>query len=84
MLKQITYQLAAALAAIASAQAEPDLSEMASVMSEAGYSWDAHRVETEDGWWLSLFRITGKNGQEEERVTRDIPVLVQHGAMMDA
>ena len=41
MLKQITYQLAAVLAAIASAQAELDLSEMASVMEEAGYSWDA-------------------------------------------
>ena len=26
------------------------------------YDWEPHRIETKDGWYLHIFRITGING----------------------
>ena len=48
-----------------------------------GYDWEPHTVETEDGWYLTIFRITGANGQKfplaEENKDKP-PILIQHGA----
>ena len=27
------------------------------------YNWEPHKVETEDGWFLTMFRITGASGK---------------------
>ena len=29
-----------------------------------GYDWEPHIVETEDGWFLTIFRITGAYGKK--------------------
>ena len=29
-----------------------------------GYDWEPHSIETEDGWLLTIFRITGANGEK--------------------
>ena len=71
---------------VAQAQSEqdrrlyPDLAEIADVF---GYGWEAHKVETEDGWFLTLFRITSVDGERlsTRPENRDKPpLLMQHGA----
>ena len=49
------------------------------VMSLHGYAWEAHKVDTEDGWTLTAFHVTGKIDAEGNIVTREPtepPVLV--------
>ena len=29
-----------------------------------GYDWEPHTVETDDGWFITMFRITGANGKK--------------------
>ena len=56
-------------------------------MKRWGYTWEAHKVPTEDGFTLTTFHITGKVGSDGETITRDAtepPVLVQHGLGSDA
>ena len=54
-------------------------------MNAYGYDWEAFEVTTEDGYVDTLFHITGKRGYEWYESTRpEHPVLVQHGAGMDA
>ena len=36
---------------------------MDEAMKAFGYDWEPHEVETEDGWYLTIFRITGINGR---------------------
>ena len=52
-----------------------------------GYDWEPHVVETEDGWYLTIFRITGANGKKfplaEENKGKP-PILIQHGAAHSA
>ena len=36
---------------------------MTEVMDKYGYSWEAHKVSTEDGYTLTTFHITGKDGK---------------------
>ena len=46
-------------------------------MKAFGYDWEPHEVETEDGWYLTIFRITGVNGRSlpfEEK--KDKPPLL--------
>ena len=57
--------------------------QLADEMDKAGYTWDSHKIQTEDGWWLTLFHVTGKVG-ENSAPWREYPVHVQHGANMDA
>ena len=50
-----------------------------SVMNLHGYAWEAHKVETEDGWTLTAFHVTGKKDADGNIVTREPtepPVLV--------
>ena len=48
-----------------------------------GYTWEAFTVKTEDQWNLTIFHITGKEG-EGSLVTEATPVLIQHGNNNDA
>ena len=52
-------------------------------MEKEGYSWEPYEVETEDGWTLTLFRITGHADSSGEATHREhmhaAPVLVTHG-----
>ena len=34
--------------------------DWAELMERFGYSWEPHTVVTDDGWSLTVFRITGK------------------------
>ena len=56
--------------------------EFAELMNQAGYTWEAHEVKTEDGWNLSMFRITGRTDVEVQQ-WNDTPVLIQHGLSAD-
>ena len=31
-------------------------------MDKRGFGWEPHEIETEDGWFLTIFRITSVNG----------------------
>ena len=50
-------------------------------MDTFGYTWEPYTVETEDGWYLSMFRMTGVVGEPEivPDYTRP-PILLQSGA----
>ena len=49
-------------------------------MAEAyGYTWEPHQVETEDGWRLSLLRITAVKGVPFD--SRKSPVFMMHGML---
>ena len=43
-----------------------------------GYDWEPHNVETEDGWYLTVFRITGIKGVPV--VSDKPPILLLHGS----
>ena len=79
--------IAFGICALIQAQDSLDISKYpgwAAVMETEGYSWKPYTVYTEDGWTLSLFRIMKEeqDGQEDQQQSR--PILVQHGAFMDA
>ena len=52
------------------------------------YNWDAYEVKTEDGWYLSLFRIRSKENEKEGLGPHEFPddyevkypLLFVHGA----
>ena len=48
-----------------------------------GYGWEAHEVETEDGWFVTVFRITQANGQDLTKSDKP-PILLQHGSAQSA
>lgn len=39
----------------------PDWSQ---VMDDKGLTWEPHQVKTEDGWFLTIFRMTGEVGSD--------------------
>ena len=50
-----------------------------SVMTKHGYTWEAVKVPTEDGYTLTTFHVTGKVAPDGSTVTREpteAPVLV--------
>lgn len=49
-----------------------------------GYDFDSFKVQTEDGYILTTFRITGKNGQTIERNPDYMPVMMMPGLSCDA
>lgn len=58
-----------------------------SVMQRHGYTWEAVKVKTEDGYTLTTFHVTGKVAKDGTTITREAtepPVLVQHGLGSDA
>ena len=57
--------------------------DFANLMNQTGYFWEAHEVKTEDGWDLSMFRITNRINDGAPQ-WNDNPVLIQHGMVNDA
>lgn len=53
----------------------PDKDHISSIITQAGYSSKTHRVETEDGFLLTLHRMKGKRGQA---------LLLMHGILQSA
>ena len=54
-------------------------------MDSFGYEWEAYESETEDGWYITMFRITGVVGDDSIKpVEERMPLLIQHGLNMDA
>ena len=51
-------------------------------MQEYSYHWRPYTAETEDGWELTLFRITGRD--DEIRVSSKPSILFVHGNKNDA
>ena len=82
--------IAAAALAVVSANAQGEQERMqyerwANAMDKEGYSWEPYTVETKDGWYLTLFRITGRtDGRAEHDGRHHAPVLITHGLSMDA
>ena len=58
--------------------------EFAKIANMYGYDWEPHTVETEDGWFLTLLRITGVDGEKFAKRNPEMvdkpPILMQHGA----
>ena len=73
------------LAVVAMAQDDQDTlyPRMADVMNNYGYTWSAHEVQTDDGYTLTTFRVTGTTDTGAFTPTRP-PVLVMHGDTSDA
>ena len=80
-----TAILAAAITIGSNAQSEDERQSylrMTEVMDVYGYSWESHKVNTQDGYTLTTFHVTGKNGQFFE--PSEPPILVQHSMFSDA
>ena len=54
-------------------------------MQEAGgdYAWRSYEVQTDDGYILRMFRITGSRGESNERAEKG-PLLLIHGFASDS
>ena len=54
---------------------------METAMKNQGYDWESYTVMTEDGWFLSFFRITGVGGESRpsEAFKDKPPILLMHG-----
>ena len=50
------------------------------VCDRFGYEWEPHVVETEDGWTLTVFRITAVKGKALPEDPTKPPILIMHGA----
>ena len=69
--------------AASTVQDTAEYSEFAESCEEWGYTWEAFKVITEDGWELTLFRITGTDEELFEQ-SEKAPILFQHGEFQDA
>ena len=52
-------------------------------MERYGYTWEPFEVTTEDGYILTTFHITGKQGEDPQELTKP-PILLNHGLGDDA
>ena len=53
--------------------------EYAAVLETYGYDWEPHEVKTEDGWYLTIFRI-----KPEVKDPSKLPLYMVHGSMDSA
>jgi len=55
----------------------------ADIMDKEGYTWEAYKTRTDDGWHLTLFHITGRMDEDAtmDMKKHETPVLLQHGFM---
>ena len=81
MLKLFALNLGATLV-VPAAGAQGEYKRFADVMTMYGYTWEAKKVQTEDGFVLTTFHVTG-NKAGRFTPTKP-PILVQHGATEDA
>ena len=70
----------AALAALASAQTDKEMEDyprMAELMAAQNLTWTSEEVVSEDGYHLSMFRITGSTVTGPYEITKP-PILAMH------
>ena len=48
-----------------------------------GYTWEPYLLKTEDAYFITMFRITGKENVEADTSPRK-PVILGHGKFMDS
>ena len=76
-------QLLATVAVLSNATKTEDYPEFAEFLDNGGYDWEPHQVKTEDGWYLTLFRI--KPDKEVVAATKPkLPLYLLHGSMDSA
>lgn len=50
-----------------------------------GYTWEPHKITTDDGFILTTFHLTGKVNEETEPRTESLmPVVLKHGYLCDS
>ena len=49
-----------------------------------GYSWEAHKIRTEDGFILTTFHITGKKDHDITTDPNRAPIIIMNGTECDA
>jgi gastric triacylglycerol lipase len=56
------------------------------IVTDKGYPLETHKVLTEDGYWLTVFRIPGKKGEtlEEAKAAHRPAIFLQHGVLDSA
>ena len=56
------------------------------ICRDKGYPFETHKVLTEDGYWLTMFRIPGAKGEtREQAIKQNKPVIfLQHGILDSA
>lgn len=65
----VSWQLIAATGCLAATEEEQaKYASWSKVMDNLGLNWDPYQVKTEDGWFLTMFRITGEVGAEPNRL----------------
>ena len=57
--------------------------EFEELIGAHGYTWEPYKLKTQDGYHLTMFRITGKVGVEADSSQRK-PVILGHGKYMDS
>ena len=80
----LSASIAAAEQPSVSWQDRQDYPDFARDMDFWGYTWDAHKIRTDDGFILTTFHVTGKIGHEIETDHSRAPVVVMHGLACDA
>ena len=68
-------------AIVALASAKKEYKRFADLMSQFGYTWEAVKVTTDDGFILTTFHVTGN--QDGPYKPDKPPVLIQHGDASD-
>jgi pimeloyl-ACP methyl ester carboxylesterase len=48
-------------------------------ITNAGYSFEEHKIQTEDGYILTAWRIPGKLSESSEDKSKRKPIILQHG-----
>ena len=76
--------LAGQTAALPTTEERQSVQEWDTLVTGMGYDYELHRVMNEDNWRLTMFRITGKVGEESKVNPEKSPILMQHSSMMDA
>ena len=61
-----------------------DYPEFSKDMDFWGYTWDAHKVKTDDGFILTTFHVTGKKGHDVVTDHSRAPVVIMPGLSCDA
>ena len=81
-----TFTVSAIIAAAINATPEDKANypRWADALEYEGYTWEPYTTVTEDGWHLSLLRITGRTNDNSNVEKHSTPVLVTHGLGMSA
>lgn len=81
----LTATLSGCLAATDKDQAY--YAEIAEVFDWLNVTWEPYQVKTEDGWYLSMFRLTGEKGSQpnymQEENKDKLPVIMHHPSFQD-